>query len=414
MHDEKEKEDGKAQTGVKFSCFDVYSSRQGSLRLWPMPYAVLLLVFLGLYLCIGAVLSYNQEDADQRDMITNLRMFIEGRIRAHELNFDFPFPEEVSMTGGEISTELPLTEVIKSRDILTDPRLLPLWAVLQPMVAMREMNAPIRWRYYLATLPSVAFPPFAWDASLNLDVTFKLAPEDMLPGAQILNSLPPRKRPRMAYTQTASDNDLISQVWTITATFSESMRAFKIEHDNRGSITVSRVTKVECDIRYTSVDVPATVTETDASRPQYREGRPALSLVELDNGQTVSCGEPEYFQTIPECREARFMPHIHALTAIEFEELYSGPVQGAPRALSQPLRAEVTVEVRDLYQPKPYAPLMTEFGEPFFVGFSLLLGAIITLVFWCVLRCHVVIRNVRVNEGLPPMFYQGMRRFRGW
>jgi len=126
----------------------------------------------------------------------------------------------------------------------------------------------------------------------------------------------------------------------------------------------------------------------------------------------VSC--EEVFEKVMECRDSVAMPHVHAVTARGWEVLYSGPPSGASEKMAQALRADVEVEVRDLHQPKPYAPLFTGFGTPFFVGFSFLIAAIVDLVVWFVLRFHIVIRNVRENEGRPPMFYQGMLRFRGW
>jgi len=399
---EDEQED---QTGVKFSFLDVHSTRQGSLRLWAMFYSVFILAFMGLYLTVGAVLNYNQEDADQRDMVTNFRLMLGGRIQAHEQNRNNSFPSEISMGNGDVLTSSPLASIEKSRAILTDPRLLPLWQVIQPMVAMRVTQDPIRWRYFEATLPSVSFPPFAWDAKLFVDMSFQIPAQEMLFSAQLFNALPKSKRPTMEYSRTASDRQVL--VWTITATFRESLRAFKVSHDAQGNIEVQRVSKVLCEVGYSAMDIPATFIQVD------KDGRPDFKRVTV-NDQTVSCEEDVYFQTIPECRNQVFVPFIQTVSALQHETIFAGPLQDAPPTLPQDLVAEVEVEVRDLHQPKPYAPLFTGFGEAFFVGFSLLLGAVITLVSWFVLRFHVVIRNVRVNEGRPPMFYQGMLRFRGW
>jgi hypothetical protein len=44
---------------------DVWSIKQGALRLQTLPISVVLMAILGLYLCIGAVLNYNEVDADQ-------------------------------------------------------------------------------------------------------------------------------------------------------------------------------------------------------------------------------------------------------------------------------------------------------------------------------------------------------------
>ncbi|KAJ1470904.1 hypothetical protein T484DRAFT_1846056 [Baffinella frigidus] len=94
--------------------------------------------------------------------------------------------------------------------------------------------------------------------------------------------------------------------------------------------------------------------------------------------------------------------------------------KGAPQDAFEAMRAmaphsfPVLVEVRDMSQPRPYAPIMFAFGYPMFIGFGLTLGAFVLLFLWCGLRCHLVNINARENQGLPPMFYQGMRRFRGW
>ena len=44
---------------------DVWSIKQGALRLQTMPFAVVLVAIMGLYFCIGAILNYNEIDADQ-------------------------------------------------------------------------------------------------------------------------------------------------------------------------------------------------------------------------------------------------------------------------------------------------------------------------------------------------------------
>ncbi len=75
---------------------------------------------------------------------------------------------------------------------------------------------------------------------------------------------------------------------------------------------------------------------------------------------------------------------------------------------------ELNIEVRDLQQPRPYSPEFVGFGQPFFVGFGFLIFAVLLLFLWMGLRFYVVNKHVRENEGKPPMFYQGMLRFRGW
>ena len=44
---------------------DVWSIKQGALRLQTMPFSVVLVAVMGLYFCIGAILNWNEIDADQ-------------------------------------------------------------------------------------------------------------------------------------------------------------------------------------------------------------------------------------------------------------------------------------------------------------------------------------------------------------
>lgn len=44
---------------------DVWSIKQGSLRLQTVPFSVVLVAVMGLYFCIGAILNWNEIDADQ-------------------------------------------------------------------------------------------------------------------------------------------------------------------------------------------------------------------------------------------------------------------------------------------------------------------------------------------------------------
>jgi apolipoprotein N-acyltransferase len=51
---------------------------------------------------------------------------------------------------------------------------------------------------------------------------------------------------------------------------------------------------------------------------------------------------------------------------------------------------ELSIEVRDLQQPRPYSPEFVGFGQPFFVGFGFLIGAVLLLFLWMGLRFYVV------------------------
>lgn len=70
--------------GFSHILLDVYSIKQGALRIAVIPTASLLCLFVGLYLATSAVLNYNAEDSDQRDMITNMRLVLPARQAAHD------------------------------------------------------------------------------------------------------------------------------------------------------------------------------------------------------------------------------------------------------------------------------------------------------------------------------------------
>ena len=57
---------------------DVFSVRQGALRVRILLYFAFFLCFFGFYRSVGAILNYNAIDADARDMITNMRLFLTG------------------------------------------------------------------------------------------------------------------------------------------------------------------------------------------------------------------------------------------------------------------------------------------------------------------------------------------------
>ena len=44
---------------------DVWSIKQGAMRLQTLPFAVIMIAFMGLYFCVSSILNYNAIDADQ-------------------------------------------------------------------------------------------------------------------------------------------------------------------------------------------------------------------------------------------------------------------------------------------------------------------------------------------------------------
>ena len=129
----------------KHVLLDVWSIKQGALRLQTMPVAVMLMAFMGLYFCVGAILNYNAMDADQvththtlycrvsgdivasmhimlihttlthtqRDMITNMRIMLPGRMSAHTVSRVKCKPESVSVYTNIASVTTPLETISK-------------------------------------------------------------------------------------------------------------------------------------------------------------------------------------------------------------------------------------------------------------------------------------------------------------
>jgi len=368
-------------------------------------------LFVGVYLCVSAVLNYNAEDSDQRDMVTNMRLTLPARLAAHARSKASCLPETVSL--GLDGDRVPLQVVSKMREKLSDPRLLLYTEVLHPIVIMRQTSDNIEWAYHTASDPTVAFPALAWDASLPLNITFQLTPGQILQSVQVINSWPALDRPVLSYRRTPGvNNDERRQVWNVDATFSGEVRAYKLDHSPvNGTLSVSYVSKVLIETRFDTVDVPATVIESNAASPRYNGGQPHLKQV---SGETGLCDA--LFDVVGECRDTIAVPRIHRIVPTEWKVAWKGAPQDAFEAMRAmaPHSFPVLVEVRDMSQPRPYAPIMFAFGYPMFIGFGLTLGAFVLLFLWCGLRCHLVNINARENQGLPPMFYQGMRRFRGW
>ena len=394
---------------------DVWSTKQGALRLQTLPLAVLLVGFIGLYLCVGAILNYNSIDADQRDIITNMRVMLPGRMTAHQVSREKCKPESVGVYMGASAFTASFDTVSKSRKELSDPRLLGYTEVLHPIIMLRKRNKGdhmdvIEWDYYSAKFPALMLPEFRWDASLFLNITFKIDASDMLQAAQLFNAWPPDARPKLSYSLRANDNQI--EVWTVMAAFGASLRAYKISPpDGDGAVTVSHATSILAETRYDAMDVPATFIQTKVAASDYNQGKPVIKHITV-GGQEVSC--VAYFHRDARCRQTIYVPRIHQVSVQEYADIFRGKWSEARAALAVPRELELVVTVRDLSQPRPFSPLFAGFGQPFFVGFGFLVSALLLLFLWLGLRFYVVNKHVRENEGKPPMFYQSMLRFRGW
>lgn len=394
---------------------DVWSTKQGALRLQTLPFAVILVGIIGLYLCVGAVLNYNAIDADQRDIITNMRVMLPGRMTSHQVSREKCKPESVGIYMGAAAFTASLDTVSKSRDELSDPRFLGYTEVLHPIIMLRKRKKGdymdvIEWDYYATKFPALTLPEFRWDASLFLNITFKIDASDILQAAQLINAWPPDARPKLSYSLRANDNQL--EVWTVMAAYGASLRVYKISPANgEGAVTVSHVTSILVETRYDAMDVPATFIQTNVAASDYNQGKPVIKHVSV-GGQEVSC--EDYFDLDARCRQTIYVPRIHHVSVEEYADIYQGKWSEAQAALSVPREVELSVTIRDLSQPRPYSPLFAGFGQPFFVGFGFLVGALLLFFLWLGLRFYVVNKHVRENEGKPPMFYQGMLRFRGW
>jgi len=57
--------EGEQRAREEHILLDVWSIKQGALRLQTLPFAVVLIFILGAYFCVGAILNYNEIDADQ-------------------------------------------------------------------------------------------------------------------------------------------------------------------------------------------------------------------------------------------------------------------------------------------------------------------------------------------------------------
>ena len=57
--------EGEQRAQEEHILLDVWSIKQGALRLQTLPFAVVLIFILGAYFCVGAILNYNEIDAVQ-------------------------------------------------------------------------------------------------------------------------------------------------------------------------------------------------------------------------------------------------------------------------------------------------------------------------------------------------------------
>ncbi|EKX50022.1 hypothetical protein GUITHDRAFT_104420 [Guillardia theta CCMP2712] len=365
---------------------ELYDSRQ----FYPLTDSVVLSLLLGLYLTIGPVLNYNKIESDQRDMVTNMRILIPARQKAHNISMQTCVPNSLSI--GALSNPVSLATVQKSRGRLPDPRFLGYDGFLQTINMMSV--TPRMWQYY--TLNFCRFHPSSF---LKLLRKAKL-PEaySVLKELQIYNTLPLKARPRFSYKY---------QV--------------KLRYDEDGlqtiihklGVKVGILKEILVETRFETMDVPATYIEQDVSSTLYNGGKVTIKTVKDSSGNSVSC--LKLFDVRSDCRQTVAVPVIHRVRAKRFEVVYVGNSSDyvAPTVVNLASGVSISVEVRDLQQPRPYSPPFGEFTI-FFVGIAFLLVSLFTLIFWCYARFFVINRNVRLNNGEPPMFFQSLLKFRGW
>uniref|UniRef100_A0A6U5ZXA8 Uncharacterized protein n=1 Tax=Guillardia theta TaxID=55529 RepID=A0A6U5ZXA8_GUITH len=394
----------KPEEGSTAQFLNVATIKQGALRLATVLYSVVLSLLLGLYLTIGPVLNYNKIESDQRDMVTNMRILIPARQKAHNISMQTCVPNSLSI--GALSNPVSLATVQKSRGRLPDPRFLGYDGFLQTINMMSV--TPRMWQYYTALLPNVQPPPLAWNAQMLLNITFQIPSFFFPQAAQIYNTLPLKARPRFSYKYQTLESGLIES-WIVDAKFSTSVRAFNISRTAiQGQIEVGILKEILVETRFETMDVPATYIEQDVSSTLYNGGKVTIKTVKDSSGNSVSC--LKLFDVRSDCRQTVAVPVIHRVRAKRFEVVYVG---NSSDYVAPTSGVSISVEVRDLQQPRPYSPPFGEFTI-FFVGIAFLLVSLFTLIFWCYARFFVINRNVRLNNGEPPMFFQSLLKFRGW
>ena len=247
-------------------------------------------------------------------------------------------PEAVGLHTDSVSITSVLETHSKTRERLSDPRLLGYTEIVHPMVMMRQrfkgdFMDKIEWDYYTAKLPTITLPPFRWDASLFLNMTFKIDPADILQATQMFNSWPPAARPKLSYNPLANDNNV--QVWTVQASLGANVRAYRISvPDIAGVVTVEHIKKLVLETSYDAMDVPATEVQTDVAAADYKNGQPDFKKIMIERGSDaknasapsplekmqVSC--EEYFDLDNQCRQTIYVPRIHKVSAVEHVEVF--------------------------------------------------------------------------------------------
>lgn len=283
------------------------------------------------------------------------------------------------------------------------------------MNIMRQMNESMNWTYYTASIRAVPMPPFSFNASLEVNLSVPVDPAGLLFAAQLYNALPVASRPSLMTASVGPTPDpATGGQWNAWAAFRAAAAPYRLTGpDAAGNVTVTGLSSMLIEARYQATEVPATRVQTDVSAADYTGGRPAIISVEAE-GAAASCEQAAVFARVATCRSTVAVPVMVDVTpAYGAAPLYTGRLSGL-RSFRPPAAADLQVQLRDYGQPRPYAPAFSDFGVVFFLGLSFLLGAFFSVVAWWCLRFYVVNKNVRENDGAPPMFFQGMLRYRGW
>lgn len=95
-----------------------------------------------------------------------------------------------------------------------------------------------------------------------------------------------------------------------------------------------------------------------------------------------------------------------------YSDPWIGPISQQSTSFSSG-EASLSIFVRDLSEPKaPRFPQFTGFWRVWMsIAFFVLL--FVALVLYIALR-YIIFSNVKINKNLPPPFFGGTQRFRGW
>eukprot|EP00736_Rhodelphis_marinus_P014509 Rmarinus@m.18031 len=116
--------------------------------------------------------------------------------------------------------------------------------------------------------------------------------------------------------------------------------------------------------------------------------------------------------------EFRMLYHNAAWLVVDMIPSYSAPSEMAISDVNEAFRGSrewlvIPLRITDACQPRPYFPKLTD-GWRAYTGFIMAVlgwfGSVLYLAYWRPLMK----RHVYENHGLPPPFFGGFQRFRGW